>query len=74
MNNTELILNILAESATTDFVKNQSSQEMNETTKVARQGGSVEKAARKEYELQSGKPAVSVLNVLDLQVLDDHGK
>ena len=44
---------------------------MNETAKVAKQGGSVAKAARKEYELQSGKEIVSPLNALDLKALED---
>ena len=71
MTNTELILNMLAESATTDFAKDQSPQGMNETATVAKQGGSVAKAARKEYELQSGKQVVSPLNALDLKILED---
>ena len=71
MTNTELILNMLAEAATTDFAKEKNPQGMNETAKVAKQGGSVAKAARKEYELQSGKDVVSPLNALDLKLNQD---
>ena len=70
MTNTELILNMLAEAATTDFAKEKNPKGMAETTKVAKQGGSVAKAARKEYELQSGKKVVSSLNALDIGAIE----
>ena len=69
MTNTELILNMLAESSTTDFAKEKNPQGMSETAKVAKQGGSVAKAAREEYEFQSGKNVVSPLNALNLKTL-----
>jgi hypothetical protein len=72
MTNTELILNMLAESATTDFAKENNPAGMIETKKVAKQGGSVAKAARKEYEFQSGKSVVSSLNALDLKMLENN--
>ena len=71
MTNTELILNMLAESATTDFAKETNPQGMSETKKVAKQGGSVAKAAREEYELQSGKQVVSSLNAKNLKALKE---
>jgi len=61
---------MLAESATTDFAKDQNPQGMNETVTVSKQGGSVAKAARKEYELQSGKQVISPLNALDIKALE----
>ena len=64
---TELILNMLAEAATTDIAKEKNPQGMTEAAKVAKQGGGVAKAARKEYELQAGKEVVSPLNALDLK-------
>ena len=73
MTNTELILNMLAESSTTDFAKEKNPQGMSETVRVAKQGGSVAKAAREEYEFQSGKPAVSSLNAKDLGQRRLHG-
>jgi len=71
MTNTELILNMLAESSATDFAKDESPQGMADTAKVAKKGGSVAKAARKEYEMQSGKEVVSPLNALNLKALQD---
>jgi len=70
MTNTELILNMLAEAATTDIAKEKNPQGMTETAKVAKQGGGVAKAARKEYEVQTGKEVVSPLNALDLKKPD----
>jgi len=67
MTNTELILNMLAEAATTDIAKEKNPQGTTETAKVAKQGGGVAKAARKEYELQTGKEVVSPLNALNLK-------
>ena len=67
MTNTELILNMLAEAATTDIAKEKNPRGMTETAKVAKQGGGVAKAARVEYELQTGKDVVSPLNALDLK-------
>jgi hypothetical protein len=69
MTNTELILNMLAESSTTDFAKDDNPKGIAETAKVARKGGSVAKAARKEYEAQSGKKVVSPLNAHNIKAL-----
>jgi hypothetical protein len=74
MTNTELILNMLAEAATTDFAKEKNTKGMTETAKVAKQGGSVAKSARKEYELQSGKELVSPLNAFDLKAIEAKNK
>jgi len=76
MTNTELILNMLAESSATDFAQEQNPQGIGEAANVAKQGGSVAKAARQQYELHSGKKVVSSLNALDLKALeasDDEG-
>ena len=67
MTNTELILNMLAEAATTDIAKEKNPHGMTAAAQVAKQGGGVAKAARKEYELQTGKEIVSPLNALDLK-------
>ena len=42
---------------------------MAETAKVAKQGGSVAKAAREQYEKQSGKKVVTPLNAKNLKAL-----
>jgi hypothetical protein len=44
---------------------------MSESAKVAKQGGSVAKAAREQYEKQSGKKVVTALNAKNLKALKD---
>ena len=73
MTNTELILNMLAESSATDFAGDQNPKGMTETASIAKQGGSVAKAARGQYELHSGKSMISPLNALDLKKLERDG-
>ena len=71
MSNMELVLNMLAEVSATDLSKENDPYGMKETAKVAVQGGSVAKAAREQYEKQSGKKVVSPLNAKILKELDD---
>ena len=67
MTNMELVLNMLAEVSTTDLSKESDPIGMSESAKVAKQGGSVAKAAREQYELESGKKAISSLNAKNLK-------
>jgi hypothetical protein len=69
MTNMELVLNMLAEVSATDLSKESDPAGMAETAKVAKQGGSVAKAARQQYEKQSGKNVVSSLNAKNLKEL-----
>ena len=55
MTNMELVLNMLAEVSATDLSKENNPIGMAESSKIAKQGRSVAKAAREQYELQSGK-------------------
>jgi len=71
MTNMELVLNMLAEVSATDLSKESDPFGMGETKKVAKQGGSVAKAARQQYEKQSGKNVVSPLNAKNLKELKD---
>ena len=59
MTNTELILNMLAESATTDLSKEQNPQGYTQSAKIAKKGGSVAKAARDRLESQLGHSVIS---------------
>ena len=59
MTNTELILNMLAESAATDLSKEQNPQGYNQSAKIAKKGGSVAKAARDRLESQLGHSVIS---------------
>lgn len=62
MTNTELILNMLAESATTDLSKEQNPETFDENMIVAKKGGNVARSARMELEKELGHPVVSPLN------------
>ena len=59
MTNTELILNMLAESAATDLSREQNPQGYGQSVKIAKKGGSVAKAARDRLESQLGHSVIS---------------
>ena len=59
MTNTELILNMLAESAATDLSMEQSPKGYTQSAKIAKKGGSVAKAARDKLESQLGHSVIS---------------
>ncbi len=62
MTNTELVLNMLAELSTKEISEAKQPNTMEGHVKVAQQGGSVARNARKELEKQTGKSAISPLN------------
>jgi hypothetical protein len=62
MTNLELVLNMLAETATTEISKERKPATIAQNRRVATEGGSVAKSARKEIESKTGKSAVSSLN------------
>jgi hypothetical protein len=55
MTNTELILNMLAEAATTEISQTTNPATFNESKLAGRQGGNVASVARKELEAKTGK-------------------
>ena len=65
MTNTELILNMLAESAATDLSREQSPKGYSQSAKVAKKGGSVAKAARDKLESQLGHSVISPSKAAD---------
>ena len=65
MTNTELILNMLAESAATDLSREQHPQGYSQSSKVAKKGGSVAKAARDKLEQQLGHSVISPAKASD---------
>ena len=65
MTNTELILNMLAESATTDLSREQNPKGYGQSMTIARKGGSVAKAARKKLESQLGHSVISPTKAAD---------
>ncbi len=62
MTNTELILNMLAETATTDLSKEHNPETFDENIDVAQNGGNVARSARLELEKQLGHSVVTPLN------------
>lgn len=62
MTNTELILNMLAEAATTDLSKEKSPEGFKENAEIANQGGKVARAARIQLENQLGHSVISSNN------------
>ena len=65
MTNTELILNMLAEAATTDLSKVQKPESFDENITVAHKGGNVARSARLQLEKELGHSVVSPLNAKD---------
>lgn len=66
MSTTELILNMLAETATKDIAEATNSQGLDENKQVAQDGGSIAGDARKSIEARTGKPVITSKNAIDL--------
>lgn len=66
MSTTELILNMLAETATKDIVEATDPQGLEENKQVAQDGGSIAGDARKSIEARTGKPVITSKNAIDL--------
>lgn len=62
MTNTELILNMLAEAATTDLSKEKNPKGFEGNAEIAHEGGKVAQAARKQLEDKLGHSIISSLN------------
>ncbi|MDO9399127.1 MAG: BRO family protein [bacterium] len=67
MTNLELVLNMLAETATTEISKKREPKTFPENRKVAQDGGSIAGNARKQIETITGKPVISKLNFKKIQ-------
>ena len=70
MTNIELVLNILAEVTTTAISKQESPKTFEDNKKIARRGGSVASDAKKRYEEETGKKAISPLNADNKNLLE----
>ena len=72
MTNTELILNMLAEAATTDLSKEKNPTGFGENVQIAQEGGEVARAAREQLESKLGHSVISPLNAKSvLQIKSD---
>ena len=67
MTNMEMALNTLAEAATTELSKNANPKTIAENKSIARKGGGVAKAARKQLESQLGRSIISPKNAKGLK-------
>jgi len=65
MSNTELVLNMLAETTTTEISRAEEPISFEENCDVARRGGTVAGNARKQIEAETGRPVITSMNVLD---------
>lgn len=65
MSTTELILNMLAETATKDIANASNPQGLKENKKVAKRGGNVAKVAKETLEQETGKPVITTKNAID---------
>lgn len=65
MSTTELILNMLAETSTTDISKEEKPVSFEENQKVARRGGRVAGIARQALEAETGKSVITSKNAVD---------
>lgn len=66
MSTTELILNMLAETATKDIAEATNPQGLDENKQVAQDGGSIAGDARKSIEARTGKPVITSKKAIDL--------
>ena len=66
MSTTEIILNMLAETATKDIAEATNPQVLEENKKAAQDGGSIAGDARKSIEARTGKPVITSKNAIDL--------
>lgn len=71
MTNLELVLNMLAEASTTEISKQKEPETFEENKTVARQGGQVANAARKQLEETTGKKVVTSKNVKGIKEIKE---
>jgi len=71
MTNLELVLNMLAERATTEISQKKQPKNFPENKKVAREGGTVAGNARKEIESKTGKKVITSKNAKGLKLLKE---
>src|SRR3989338_1797745 len=69
MTNLELVLNMLAETATTEISQKRRPQNFPENKKVAREGGTIAGNARKEIESKTGRAVITQKNAKKLKLI-----
>ena len=71
MTNLEMAFNILAEASATELSKQRDPQGVEEQKKVAKEGGSVAKVARKQLETQLGRSVISPTKAKDYLKIEE---
>jgi hypothetical protein len=71
MTNLELVLNMLAETSTTELSKKEKPETFNGSKKIARKGGEVAGNARRDLEKKLGNSVISPLNAKNIGRKDD---
>ena len=71
MTNLELVLNMLAETATTEISQKRQPKTFPENKKVAREGGTVAGNARHEIETKTGKKVITKKNAKELRLIEN---
>lgn len=74
MTNTELILNMLAEASAKDISEAVKPKTFDDSKKVAKQGGTIARNARRELEAKTGKKVVTSLNAATSLPLKESNK
>ena len=69
MTDIELVLNMLAEVATTAISKQEKPETFSESRSIAKRGGGVAKTARTDIEKELGHSVISSLNSSDIELL-----
>ena len=69
MSDMELILNMLAESTSTEISKNENPTSFEESHAIAKRGGTAAKEARLAVEQQTGKPVITSQNAAQLNAV-----
>ena len=72
MTNLELVLNMLAETSTTELSKKHKPKTFIENKKIANKGGAVAGNARKDLEQKLGNSVISSLNAKGLKKQEDN--
>jgi len=69
MTNLELVLNMLAETATTEISEEKKPTTMPENRKIATEGGAIAGTARKQIETKSGRKVITKKNAKELKLI-----
>lgn len=69
MSEMEFVLNMLAETTTTELSKVHNPQGIKENKEIARRGGNVAGETRKSIESETGKPVITNQNAIELNAV-----